>query len=164
MTGWALRGWSDRSRLGPMSSSAARPVPASDGVRARLSRQQRRDTRPELALRRLLHSRGLRYRVDRPPLPGMRRRADLVFSGTRVAVFVDGCFWHRCPVHGTSPKNNADWWRDKLDRNVLRDRETDAALEAAGWTVLRFWEHDSADEAAGRVAQEVRSRSARRGQ
>ena len=120
-----------------------------------------RDTAPELALRRLLHARGLRYRVDSPPLPGVRRRADLVFGPARVAVFVDGCFWHRCPEHATEPRTNTDYWAPKLDRNVERDRETDALLTRAGWVSVRVWEHEDPAVAARRVARIVRRRRAR---
>ncbi|MDP1878339.1 MAG: very short patch repair endonuclease [Actinomycetota bacterium] len=120
-----------------------------------------RDTAPELALRRLLHARGLRYRVDSPPLPGIRRRADLVFGPARVAIFVDGCFWHRCPEHATEPRTNVDYWTPKLDRNVERDRETDALLAQAGWVSVRVWEHEDAVVAARRVARIVRRRRAR---
>ncbi|MGN0039706.1 MULTISPECIES: very short patch repair endonuclease [unclassified Rhodococcus (in: high G+C Gram-positive bacteria)] len=120
---------------------------------ARMSRQRRRDTAPEVALRRELHRRGLRFYVDRAPLPGVRRRADLVFPRRRVAVYVDGCFWHRCPLHATDPKNNAEWWADKLAGNVERDRDTDSRLAAAGWTVIRVWEHEDPITAATRVAE-----------
>lgn len=124
---------------------------------ARLSRQRRRDTKPELALRRLLHAAGLRYRVDRAPLPGLRRRADVVFTRARVAVYVDGCFWHSCPVHATHPRNNAQWWADKLAGNVARDRDTDRRLEDAGWTVVRIWEHEDPATAAEKVVRAVRA-------
>ncbi len=120
---------------------------------ARLSKQRRRDTGPELALRRELHRRGLRYFVDRAPLKGVRRRADVVFPRRRVAVYVDGCFWHSCPVHATSPRNNAQWWADKLAANVVRDRDTDARLDAARWTVVRVWEHEAARDAADKVTR-----------
>ncbi|ORI24360.1 very short patch repair endonuclease [Rhodococcus sp. 1168] len=120
---------------------------------ARLSKQRRRDTGPELALRRELHRRGLRYFVDRAPLKGLRRRADVVFPRHRVAVYVDGCFWHSCPVHATSPRNNAQWWTDKLAANVARDRDTDARLDAAGWTVVRVWEHEAAQDGADKVTR-----------
>ena len=121
-----------------------------------MSKAKRRDTAPELALRRELHQRGLRYRVDHP-LPGLRRRrADIYFSKARVAVFIDGCFWHGCPVHSTTPKANRQWWIDKVAANRARDRNTDDHLEQLGWLVLRFWEHDdvvaSADEVAIAVA------------
>ncbi|WP_422630307.1 very short patch repair endonuclease [Rhodococcus sp. (in: high G+C Gram-positive bacteria)] len=118
---------------------------------ARMSRQRRRDTAPEVALRRELHRRGVRFFVDRAPLPGLRRRADLVFPRHRVAVYVDGCFWHRCPVHATDPKNNAEWWSAKLAGNTARDRDTDARLEEAGWIVVRVWEHEDPADAADRV-------------
>ena len=115
-----------------------------------MERQSRRDTKPELAVRRAVWRLGLRYRVDVAPIPG-RRRADLVFTRAKVAVYVDGCFWHRCPQHATDPKNNAEWWAAKLAANVARDRNTDAALAAAGWTVVRIWEHENPVEAADRV-------------
>lgn len=113
--------------------------------------QRRRDTEPEMALRRELHSRGLRYRVQVEVTGLPRRTIDIAFTGRRVAVFVDGCFWHRCPVHATFPRANAQWWRDKLDGNVERDRKTDAALRDLGWVVVRVWEHEDAVEAADRV-------------
>lgn len=113
---------------------------------------RQRDTKPELALRSALHRRGLRFFVDRAPLPTTRRRADVVFPRLRVAVYVDGCFWHNCPIHGTSPQANAAWWREKLDRNRRRDDETNHMLDAAGWTVVRVWEHESIHEAADRIA------------
>jgi DNA mismatch endonuclease (patch repair protein) len=118
---------------------------------ARLSRQRRSGTAAETALRRELHRRGCRYFVDRAPLRGLRSRADLVFPRRRVAVYVDGCFWHCCPDHATYPKNNAQWWATKLAGNVARDRATDARLTAAGWTVVRIWEHEDAVTAADRV-------------
>ena len=135
-------------------------VAATPAVAARMSRQRRRDTAPELLLRRELHRRGLRFRVDHP-LPGLpRRRADLLFPRARVAVFVDGCFWHACPVHRTSPVSNAAWWAEKLRRNVNRDRATDAHLRGLGWTVLRFWEHEDMAVVADVV---TRAWQARRG-
>jgi DNA mismatch endonuclease (patch repair protein) len=122
-----------------------------------MARQRTRDTDAELALRRILHSRGLRYRIN-CPLQGLpRRRADLTFASLKIVVFVDGCFWHGCPDHGTWPKQNDAWWAAKLLRNVERDRETDAHMQAAGWTVLRIWEHEAAEEAAERVEALIRS-------
>ncbi|MEU6399706.1 very short patch repair endonuclease [Streptomyces cinnamoneus] len=117
-----------------------------------------RDTSPERALRSLLHARGLRYRVAAKPLPKMRRTADLVFGPTKVAVFVDGCFWHGCPQHFVPPKTNPDYWREKIGGNVRRDRETDARLAAEGWLVLRFWEHEKAGDCATVVWDAVTSR------
>lgn len=135
----------------PRHAPAHAPVPSSAAVSARMARQGRRDTSPELLLRRALHRRGLRYRVD-AALPGLpRRRADVLFTRARLAVFVDGCFWHACPEHTTLPASNRKWWQEKLDRNVARDRDTDERLEAAGWTVLRFWEHADMDAAAAVV-------------
>ena len=116
------------------------------------------NTAPEVAIRRELHRRGLRYRVNMP-LPQIPRvRPDIVFTRIRVAVFVDGCFWHRCPEHGTSPKTNAEWWHLKLDTNVERDRQTDTALAEAGWTVIRIWEHEDAITAADQVEGIVHNR------
>jgi DNA mismatch endonuclease (patch repair protein) len=134
------------------------PEPPSDGERRRFARQRRRDTVPELALRSALHSQGLRYFVDRAPLPRMSGRADIVFPRTRVAVYVHGCFWHGCPEHGTWPRRNAEWWRDKIERNRARDRATEHELVAAGWEVITVWEHDDPDVAASRIAQAVRAR------
>ncbi|ARQ71016.1 very short patch repair endonuclease [Streptomyces marincola] len=117
-----------------------------------------RDTSPERALRSLVHAAGLRYRVAAKPLPGMRRTADMVFRPVRVAVFVDGCFWHGCPGHFVPPKTNPDYWRDKIGRNVQRDRDTDARLAEAGWLVLRFWEHEPVEACSRAVCDAVASR------
>jgi DNA mismatch endonuclease (patch repair protein) len=137
------------------------PAPgASSAVTSEVMRRTRRaGTAPELAVRRALHRRGLRYLVDvAPPGTNRRRRADVVFRGARIALFVDGCFWHSCPEHGRLPKANREWWRVKLHGVVVRDRDTDAQLTAAGWLVVRVWEHDDPDEAAVRVAALVTSR------
>lgn len=134
--------------------SVKRPVTDAK-TSARLSKQRRRDTKPEVALRRELHRRGLRYFVDRAPLKGMRRRADLVFPRRKVAVYVDGCFWHSCPVHATKPRNNAQWWADKLAANVARDRDTDTRLIEEGWRVVRIWEHEDPVVAAQRVVDDL---------
>lgn len=123
---------------------------------------RRRDTAAEVAVRRLLHVRGLRYRIDRRVLPDLPRRADLVFVTARVAVFVDGCFWHSCPRHRTIPKANRTWWLEKLARNRRRDRETDRRLRDAGWRVERVWEHEEPATAAARIAKAVRARLRRR--
>ncbi|MFF4830721.1 very short patch repair endonuclease [Streptomyces sp. NPDC001315] len=126
-------------------------TPSSPGVSSRMSKQLSKNTGVELAVRRLLHAAGMRYRVEYP-VPGMpRRRIDVAFPRAKVAVLIDGCFWHGCPQHATQPKANADWWRHKLDRNMARDRETTEHLLAAGWTVLRFWEHMPAEEVAATV-------------
>lgn len=120
--------------------------------------QGRRDTAPELKLRRAVHALGLRYRVDEPlPLAGLRRRADLLFTRAQVAVFVDGCYWHGCPDHGTQPKTNSEWWSAKITANKARDADTDARLVELGWSVLRVWEHEAAEAASERVAALVRA-------
>ncbi|MBB4687363.1 DNA mismatch endonuclease (patch repair protein) [Amycolatopsis jiangsuensis] len=127
-------------------------------VRARMSKQKSRNTGIEVALRKVLHAAGLRYRVHRRPITGVRREADLVFGPARVAVFVDGCFWHGCPEHVTWPKNNADFWRTKIETNRRRDADTDLRLQAAGWQTVRIWEHETSEEAAARVVAAVRER------
>lgn len=118
---------------------------------------RQRDTAAEVALRRLLHARGLRYRVNRSVILGLRRRADIVFIGARVAVFVDGCFWHCCPLHKSFPKANAQWWSAKLEANRLRDKDTDRRLVTSGWRVVHVWEHESPTEAAERIARMLRA-------
>jgi len=125
-----------------------------------MSKLGSRDTLPERAIRSELHRRGFRFRVDRSPLTGLRSRADILFGPARVAVYVDGCFWHSCPQHGTRPKANSEWWKRKLDRNQERDRETDRVLREHGWTVLRIWEHEDPVAAADRVEATVRARLA----
>jgi DNA mismatch endonuclease (patch repair protein) len=107
-----------------------------------MQRQRRRDTKPEVEIRRLLHAAGFRFRIDTVLEPDLRARGDIVWRGRKLVVFVDGCFWHGCPEHATQPKANADWWREKLAGNVARDRRTDAELTARGWRVLRYWEHE----------------------
>ncbi|MFF3416624.1 very short patch repair endonuclease [Streptomyces sp. NPDC002698] len=125
-----------------------------------MSRQGSRDTAPEVAVRRLLHAAGLRYRVN-VPVPGMSRRTiDIAFTKARVAIFLDGCFWHGCPEHATHPKANAEWWRKKLDRNMSRDIETTEHLAASGWTVLRFWEHESAADVAHTITTSLPTKQA----
>ena len=134
---------------------------SSDGVRKSMQSNKSRDTGPEMALRRAVHALGLRYRVSARPLPQFRRTADLVFTKVKVAVFMDGCFWHGCPQHHTQSATNAAYWADKVRRNRERDRETDRLLREAGWTVIRVWEHEDPAEAAGRIARTVRRLRAR---
>jgi DNA mismatch endonuclease (patch repair protein) len=115
-----------------------------------------RDTGPERRLRSLLHKAGLRYRVNARPLPALRRTADVVFPTTRVAVFVDGCYWHGCPQHYRPAQANDQFWRDKIEGNRARDRETDQLLADEGWTVIRIWEHEDPAAAAQLVERAVR--------
>lgn len=132
------------------------PFASSQAVRSRMSAQRSRDTDPELAVRRALHRLGLRYRIHVAPVPGLRRRADIVFPRARVAVFVDGCFWHGCPVHGQRSHTVNEWyWPEKIERNRRRDADTNERLSEAGWNVVRVWEHDPPNEAAERIAAAV---------
>jgi len=140
--------------LPPAMSWASTPA-----VESSMRANRRRDTGPEMAVRSRLHRMGFRYRVDARPIPSVARRADIVFRPQRVAVFVDGCFWHQCPTHGSMPARNQDYWKPKLDRNFERDRQTDEFLASIGWTVLRIWEHEDPDVAVGRIALIVRQRS-----
>ena len=118
------------------------PRPSSASVSRRMHNTPQRDTPLEMQVRSRLHRRGLRFRVDRT-IPGVTRsRPDLIFPKERIAVFLDGCFWHSCPQHGTTPHANRGWWLEKLAANVERDRRHDRELRTAGWLVLRFWEHE----------------------
>lgn len=129
---------------------------SSPAVRRSMLGNRRRDTGPEMAVRKRLHASGLRYSVDYPLPFDRRRRADVVFPRLRIAVFIDGCFWHSCPEHGTSPKSNESYWTPKLARNAQRDADTTSRLEAEGWTVLRFWEHEDPLDVAARIESVVR--------
>ena len=115
---------------------------SSEGTRKSMLANRGRDTSPELLIRSLVHGFGLRFRVDTRPLPHLRRTADLVFRPARVAVFIDGCFWHGCPLHGRVPKHNTGYWGPKLARTKERDQKDDEALHADGWAVIRLWEHE----------------------
>jgi len=136
------------------------PHPSSAGRSANMRANRRTDTKPELALRRALHRLGYRFRKDyRLDLDGGRRvRPDIAFTARRVAVFVDGCFWHACPQHGSKPRANDWYWTPKLARNVERDRVADETLAAAGWQVVRIWEHESLEHALAAVIAVVGAR------
>lgn len=122
---------------------------------------RRRDTIPELALRSKLHRLGYRFRCDlRLDLAECRVRTDIVFTRRRVAVFVDGCFWHSCPVHGRQPEVNGSYWGPKLQRTVERDRHNTQALLAEGWVVVRVWEHESAEDGLELVVEALKQRPA----
>lgn len=126
--------------------------PSSPEVSRRMARVRQKETGAEISLRKELYRHGLRYRVDYEVLKKPRRVADVAFPGLKIAIFVDGCFWHGCPEHATWPKQNAEFWRQKLNANRLRDADTNTRLLDIGWTVLRFWEHESPTEAAKVVA------------
>lgn len=118
---------------------------------------RRRDTSIELAVRVRLFASGARYRVDFAPDPAnRRRRADIVFTRRRLAVFIDGCFWHGCPEHFVTPKSNREYWSAKISRNRARDADTSEQLEAIGWSVIRFWGHDDPDEIVAAILARLR--------
>ncbi|MCR3749748.1 very short patch repair endonuclease [Lentzea californiensis] len=138
--------------------SIERPTKAANaGVRRSMQSNKSRDTKPELAIRRLLHARGLRYRVSYRPLPGVRRTADIVFTRLKVAVFVDGCFWHGCEEHHTVAATNATYWAEKVRGNRERDQETDQMLRDAGWLPVRIWEHQDPATAVEQISALVES-------
>jgi DNA mismatch endonuclease (patch repair protein) len=160
----------DRHLLVPRGNddhdNSPRQVPASwassEVVRKQMQANRSRDTKPELALRSRVHELGLRYRVAARPLPSIRRTADLVFTRTHVAVFLDGCFWHGCPDHHRPAQQNEEFWREKIARTRERDAETDKLLEEAGWTVVRIWEHEEPEVAALKVRETVSMKRDRR--
>lgn len=132
--------------------------PPDPTVAARMRSQRRANTTPEIRVRQQLFSSGLRYRVG-IKVPGNNRRTiDIAFPRQRVAVFIDGCFWHRCPLHSTPAKNNAEWWEEKLAKNVDRDRSTTALLEDQGWLVLRFWEHEEPHHVTEKIVKALSKR------
>lgn len=138
--------------------SASYPVPSSAAVTAVMRANRKVDTSPELRLRSALHRYGLRFRKHlRVRVRDMRATPDIVFTRQRVAVFVDGCFWHGCPDHGTQPRANAGYWASKLERNRSRDELVDERFRAAGWVVVRIWEHVPTEEAVGRVVAALQS-------
>jgi DNA mismatch endonuclease, patch repair protein len=132
---------------------------SSAAVRAVMRANRKRDTAPELRLRSALHRLGLRFRVACRPTPDIPFTADIVFRKARVAVFVDGCYWHGCPIHGTQAHTNAAYWGPKIERNRQRDLHVDALLRAAGWEPIRVWEHDLLPDAVQRVSATLKARS-----
>lgn len=145
---------------GVVNEQAGAGVPSyelTDGRRRNMRANRRRDTRPELAVRTLLHGQGFRYRTDfRIDMGAQKPRPDIVFTRQRVAVFIDGCFWHGCPEHGRDPKQNIGYWSPKLQRNRERDAAQTDALTLGGWRVLRIWEHEEPASAVERIATTVR--------
>ncbi|MFJ9669538.1 very short patch repair endonuclease [Streptomyces sp. NPDC101221] len=143
-------------RMDPSTTSWA----TSSRTRASMQGNRSRDTRPELALRQAAHRLRLRYRVSTRPLPELPRTADMVFTRARVAVFVDGCFWHGCPTHYTPSKSNVTYWTEKIIRNKERDEDTNRRLREAGWLVIRIWEHEDLEVAARKLKETVTDRLA----
>jgi DNA mismatch endonuclease, patch repair protein len=148
----------ERDGVGEKLTGLARrekPAPLNETVSRQMQKMRRSSTRPETLIRRELHRRGLRFRVNYRSLPG---RPDVVFTSARIAIFVDGCFWHACPEHFVMPKNNREWWREKLEQNVARDRRKDQQLDELGWTVIHAWEHEDPVGVADQIEQLWRSR------
>ncbi len=142
-------------------AASARVEASTPEAGRRMQRVRQKNTSAESALRRELHACGIRYRIQVPVLTKPRRVADVAFRGLRVAVFVDGCFWHGCPAHATWPKQNAEFWRAKIEANMARDSDTDERLRAEGWKVIRVWAHDEPKIAARRIAHILERRRAR---
>lgn len=135
------------------------PWASSPAARKAIQGNRSRDTKPELAVRRLIHAAGLRYKVNARPERDLRRTADILFTRQRIAVFIDGCYWHGCGQHARVPsKANADYWSKKLARNVERDADTTVKLQRAGWQVLRYWEHDAPQAVAESIVNVIRDR------
>lgn len=143
-------------------AATTRVAPSSLDASRRMKRVRQKNTSAESALRRELHALGLRYRLHVAVLTKPRRVVDIAFVGLRVAILVDGCFWHGCPKHATWPKKNAEFWREKIMANQTRDHDTDARLRAAGWRVVRVWAHEAPHEVAVRIARIVHGRKAKR--
>lgn len=140
----------------------ARPAAISKTVTDAMRSMPEHSTGPEMAVRRLLYQQGLRYRVQYP-VPGVPRRSiDIAFPGKKIAIFIDGCFWHGCALHRNIPAHNRDWWQDKIDQNRARDCDTDEILRDAGWIALRYWEHDSAEQIVSKVNDVIEKREIRR--
>lgn len=138
------------------------PPPSSEAARNRMKAVRRKGTKAELELRAALIELGLDFEINRPPCPGLRREADILFPQERIAVFVDGCFWHGCPIHGTMAKANAQFWKEKIERNKRRDADTNQRLREKGWCVVRVWEHVPPKIAAERIRDIVMKRRERK--
>lgn len=134
---------------------------SSEGVRRSMKSNRGKDTKLELRVRKALHARGFRYRLQRK-VPGSNRRTiDIAFSRQHIAVFIDGCFWHGCPLHHTVAKTNGEFWAAKVARNRERDRDTDRMLLRAGWVAARYWEHQATDEIVEDIVSRLTARDER---
>jgi DNA mismatch endonuclease (patch repair protein) len=140
------------------SKRFTKPAPSSEAALKRMKAAKPRDTAPEKALRSALHKKGLRFRIDEKPIKELNRKADIVFRSAKVAIFVDGCFWHGCPIHGTQAKANAEFWQNKIRQNQLRDLDTNEKLKKAGWKVIRVWEHEEQEKIAKRISNTIAKR------
>lgn len=140
-----------------------RPAAISKAVSGAMRSMPEHSTGPEMAVRRLLYAKGLRYRVQYPVPTASRRSIDIAFPGKKVAVFIDGCFWHGCSDHRNIPVHNRDWWQNKIDRNRSRDRDTDEKLRNAGWHVLRVWEHVPTEQIVSEIYHVVGMPGSHRG-
>ncbi|WP_240192867.1 very short patch repair endonuclease [Glycomyces sp. YM15] len=149
-----LLGQSDASR----PTRVLRPAPVSENTRTIMRANKSKDTKPERLLRSAVHARGLRYRIHHRPVTDLRRTADLVFTRAKVAVFVDGCFWHGCPEHYRPAQRNSEFWNTKIETNMRRDSDTRQKLEDAGWLVIRVWEHEPVEAAADLILERVDAR------
>lgn len=145
-----------------MREILGRPIPSSPQASHRMAATRGTNNRVDRLVRSTLHRRGLRFRIQRRLIPGSTRTVDIVFPRANLAVFIDGCFWHDCPIHGSRPKSNAEWWREKIQQNVERDQDTNRRLRDLGWRVIRIWEHEDPTEAADRIAEAYREELAGR--
>ena len=135
-----------------MGETLGRPIPSSPAASRRMAATRGTNNRADRLIRSALHRRGLRFRIQRRLIPDSTRTVDIVFPRAHLAVFVDGCFWHDCPAHGSQPKSNVEWWREKLRQNVERDQDTNQRLRDLGWRIIRIWEHEDPAEAADLIA------------
>jgi len=145
-----------------INNKIAKPAPSSEAALKRMKAAKPKDTAPEKALRSALHRKGLRFRIDEKTVKDLNRKADIVFRSAKVAVFVDGCFWHGCPIHGTQAKANAEFWSFKIRQNQERDVDTTKRLEEAGWKVIRVWEHENPEKASEKIYKIIGKRHALR--
>ncbi len=149
------QGWVAVAQKGLIAQAPSGSWATSTAVSSVMRGNRGRDTKPEKAVRTAVHAIGMRYRICRPPVAGLRRTADMVFTGPKIAVFIDGCFWHGCPDHHRPANRNKEFWTEKITATRTRDQHTDALLNAAGWTVIRVWEHEDPTVAANRISTAV---------
>ena len=138
------------------------PKPSSDAARKRMEAAKPKGTLPEIKLQSALEQVGVLFEVDVKPIDNLQRRADILIRDERIAIFVDGCFWHGCPIHGTQAKANAKFWADKINRNKERDLDTNRRLAEDGWTVLRIWEHEDPKQISNQVVELISIRRNKR--